>query len=180
MDGSFQEYLAVAQRPEPHKANKIAVITAVGAILDGHAKAGNIGSASLSKLIRRAHEDEDVMAVVLRVDSGGGSKTASEIIRRELEFVQQDGIPVVASMGSGAASGGYWISATADEIWASPATITGSIGAFGILANVGKGLNRLGIHSDGLGTTSISEGVRGDRPPDPRYRRAQRCSRTGR
>lgn len=163
----FQDYLAVARLPEPHKANKIAVITAVGTILDGQAKPGNIGSTSLSKLIRRAHEDEDVMAVVLRVDSGGGSKSASEIIRRELEFVQQDGIPVVASMGSVAASGGYWISATADEIWALPTTLTGSIGIFGLIPTFEKTLARYGISSDGVSTTPLAGGLSLERGISP-------------
>jgi protease-4 len=164
---SFLDYLAVSRKPERQKANKIAVITAVGFILDGNAKAGTIGSSSLSKLIRKAHEDEAVKAVVLRVDSGGGSKTASEIIRRELEFVQESGIPVVASMGSVAASGGYWISATADEIWALPTTLTGSIGIFGVIPTFEKTLARYGIYSDGVATTPLAGGASLERGVSP-------------
>jgi protease-4 len=163
----FLDYLALASTPEKQKANKIAVITAVGTIVDGHAKAGTIGSLSLSELIRQAHDDEDVKAVVLRVDSGGGSKTASEVIRRELEYIQEDGIPVVASMGSVAASGGYWISATADEIWALPTTVTGSIGIFGVIPTFEKTLARYGINSDGVSTTPLAGGASLERGISP-------------
>ena len=163
----FLDYLALARTPEEPKANKIAVITAVGTIVDGHAKAGTIGSLSLTELIRQAYDDEDVKAIVLRVDSGGGSKTASEIIRRELEYIQEDGIPVVASMGSVAASGGYWISATADEIWALPTTVTGSIGIFGVIPTFEKTLARYGINSDGVSTTPLAGGASLERGISP-------------
>jgi protease IV len=156
---SFADYLAVSRKPVEHKSSKVAVITAVGGIVDGEAKAGGIGSSSLTKLIRKAHKDDKVKAIVLRVDSGGGSKTASEVIRRELEYVQEQGIPVVASMGSVAASGGYWISATADQIWALPTTVTGSIGIFGLIPTIEKTLARYGIHSDGVATTPLAGGV---------------------
>ena len=155
----FEDYLSVARKPFEHEDRKIAVITAVGSIVGGHAKPGGIGSSSLTKLIRQAQRDEQVKAIVLRVDSGGGSKTASEIIRRELEYVQQQGISVVASMGSVAASGGYWISATADEIWALPTTVTGSIGIFGLIPTFEKTLARYGVHSDGVGTTPFVGGA---------------------
>ncbi len=163
----FLDYLALARTPEAPKANKIAVITAVGTIVDGHAKAGTIGSLSLTELIRQAYDNEDVKAIVLRVDSGGGSKTASEIIRRELEYIQEDGIPVVASMGSVAASGGYWISATADEIWALPTTVTGSIGIFGVIPTFEKTLARYGISSDGVSTTPLAGGASLERGISP-------------
>ena len=155
---SFTDYLTVSRTPVEHKDNKVAVITAVGGIVDGDAKAGGIGSSSLTKLIRKAHKDDKVKAIVLRVDSGGGSKTASEVIRRELEYVQQQGIPVVASMSSVAASG-YWISATADQIWALPTTVTGSIGIFGLIPTIEKTLARYGVHSDGVATTPFAGGV---------------------
>jgi len=93
---------------------------------------------------------------VLRVDSPGGSAYASEIIRREVVKTREAGKPVIVSMGSYAASGGYWIAASADEIWASPTTITGSIGIFGMLPTFEKPLNQLGIHRDGVGTTKLS------------------------
>lgn len=100
----FENYLASESKPEVVKGKKIAVITAVGSIVDGYADAGTIGSLSLNKLIRKASKDEDVVAIVLRVDSGGGSKSASENIRSKLESIQASGTPVVASMGSAAAS----------------------------------------------------------------------------
>jgi protease-4 len=107
----FNQYLQSERKPKPDQEDKVAVITVVGSIIDGFAKAGTIGSRSVSALIDKARQDDGVKAIVLRVDSGGGSKTASEVIRRELLHAQDAGIPVVASMGSVAASGGYWISA---------------------------------------------------------------------
>ncbi|MFT7242801.1 MAG: protease-4 [Candidatus Azotimanducaceae bacterium] len=165
----FEDYLASERKPESVKGKKIAVITAVGSIVDGYAEAGTIGSLSLNKLIRNARKDEDVVAIVLRVDSGGGSKSASENIRSELEGVQTAGIPVVTSMGSVAASGGYWISATADEIWASPTTVTGSIGIFGFIPTIEKTLARYGVYSDGVGTTPITGGASIERGVTPLY-----------
>lgn len=156
---SHEEYLQVARLPPESKANKVAVVTAVGNILDGDAPAGEIGSQSLIRLIRKAQSDSDVKAIVLRIDSGGGSKTASEMIRNELQAAQDAGIPLVASMGSVAASGGYWIAASADEIWASPTTVTGSIGIFGLMPSFEKALARYGIYSDGVATTPIAGGA---------------------
>ncbi len=165
----YKNYLRAARLPVLHKAGKIAVITAVGTILDGEAPPGEIGSESLTELIREARLDKHVKAIVLRVDSGGGSKTASEIIRSELQAAQAAGIPVVASMGSVAASGGYWISATADEIWASPTTVTGSIGIFGLIPSFEKTLARYGVYSDGVATTPIAGGASLVRGVSPAY-----------
>ena len=148
--------LAKAAESTLSSVDKVAIIVAKGVILDGNQKAGAIGGDSTAKLIRRARNDKSVKALVLRVDSPGGSAYASEIIRRELVKFQESGKPVVVSMGSYAASGGYWISATADEIWASPTTITGSIGIFGMIPTFEKPLNDLGIHRDGVGTTRLS------------------------
>ncbi len=107
-------------------------------------------------------------AVVLRVDSPGGSAFASEIIRRECELVRKAGKPLVVSMSSLAASGGYWISTASDEIWAQPETITGSIGIFGVFPTIQKPLAKyLGIHTDGVGTTRFSDAIRLDRALDP-------------
>lgn len=156
---SYKRYLTIARLPAEMQAQKVAVITAVGTIVDGNAPAGSIGGQSLAKLIRKARLDNDVKAIVLRIDSGGGSKSASEFIRSELEAAQSAGIPVVASMGSVAASGGYWIAASSDEIWASPTTITGSIGIFGLIPTFEKTLARYGIYSDGLATTPIAGGA---------------------
>lgn len=147
--------------------NKIAVVYAVGTIMDGEQPAGTVGGDTVSYLIRKARLDESVKAIVLRVDSPGGSAFASELIRRELERAQEDGIPVVASMGSLAASGGYWISATADKIIAEPTTITGSIGIFGVLLTAENAMETLGIHSDGVATTSLAGGYSLTRPMNP-------------
>ncbi|HIG60438.1 MAG TPA: signal peptide peptidase SppA [Gammaproteobacteria bacterium] len=165
----FSQYLQSERTPKPQEADKIAVITVVGSIIDGFADAGTIGSRSVLALIDKARQDDKVKAIVLRVDSGGGSKTASEVIRRELQHAQEAGIPVVASMGSVAASGGYWISATADRIFAHPNTITGSIGIFGLIPTFEKTLSRYGIFGDGVGTTNIAGAISLDRGIDPVY-----------
>jgi protease-4 len=164
------EYLAASgkDRSGAGRGDAVAVIVAKGQILDGTQPAGTIGGDSTARLIRKAREDESVKAVVLRVDSPGGSAFASEIIRRECELTRGAGKPVVVSMGSLAASGGYWISTASDEIWASPDTITGSIGIFGIFPTIDKPLAKyLGVHTDGVGTTRFTDVLRPDRPMDP-------------
>jgi len=149
---------------EAKQKDRVGIITVSGMILDGKQPPGTVGDESMLDMLVQARKDPDIKAVVIRVDSPGGSAQASEVIRAEILRLKASGKPVVVSMGSVAASGGYWLSAPADEIWASPTTITGSIGAFGVLANAEKGLNKLGIHSDGLGTTAVAAGIRGDRP----------------
>lgn len=150
------------------KAKAVAVIVAKGDILDGDQPAGRIGGDSTARLLRRAREDDAVKAVVFRVDSGGGSAFASEVIRRECELVRKAGKPLVVSMGSVAASGGYWVATDADEIWAAPETITGSIGIFGMFPTIDRPLAKyLGVHTDGVGTTRFSDAIRPDRPLDP-------------
>ncbi len=145
------------------KGDKVAIIVARGSILDGSHPAGAIGGDSTGALIRKARNDEDVKAIILRVDSGGGSAFASEVIRREFEAARADGIPVIASMGSVAASGGFWISTSSDQIWAYPGTITGSIGIFGMFPTYQRPLAEyLGIHVDGISTAPLA-GVRPDR-----------------
>lgn len=148
--------------PEPLQQGNIGLIVASGTILDGHHPEGTIGGDSLSELIRKARQDDDVKAVVLRVDSGGGSAFASEIIRQELLRLRDAGKPIIVSMGSVAASGGYWIAMAADEIWATPTTITGSIGVFGLFPTLEKSLDKLGIHTDGVGTTELAGAMRLD------------------
>lgn len=168
------EYLAFArdESPRPRTGSKVAVIVARGAIMDGEQPPGSIGGDSTAELIRKARLDEDVKALVLRVDSGGGSAFASEIIRREFELARASGKPVVVSMGSVAASGGYWISTASDEIWASPTTITGSIGIFGMFPSFDKALaSNVGIHSDGVGTTKFAD-VSPQRSLEPAVARA--------
>lgn len=150
------------------KENVVAVVVAKGSISDGSRPPGQIGGDSTAALIRQARHDKGVKAIVLRVDSPGGSAFASEVIRRELELARGDGKVVVASMGSVAASGGYWISMAADEVWASPTTITGSIGIFAMFPSFAKPLAKhLGVHVDGVGTTRLAGALRPDRPLDP-------------
>jgi protease-4 len=135
---------------------QIAVIVASGNIVDGEASPGTIGSATLTRLIRQAANDESVAAVVLQVDSPGGSMFASEIVFDQLEALKMQGKPLVASMSSVAASGGYYISMAADEIWAADSTITGSIGVGAMFPTVQRGLATLGVTVDGFGTTGLS------------------------
>ena len=150
------------------KGDKVAVIVARGTILNGNQPAGSIGGDSTAALINKARNDESVKGIVLRVDSGGGSAFASEVIRRELEKARADGIPVIASMGSVAASGGYWISTSSDQIWAHPSTITGSIGIFGIVPTFQKPLaEHLGVRVDGISTAPLSGAFSPDRALSP-------------
>ena len=134
---SYKDYVAAnsllgkSEFTQPTQSDKVAIIVAKGTILDGNQEPGTIGGDSTAKLLQKARYNNNVKAVVLRVDSPGGSAYASEIIRQEVELLKEAGKPVIASMGTYAASGGYWISAPADKIYASPATITGSIGIIG-------------------------------------------------
>ncbi|MBA6338573.1 MULTISPECIES: signal peptide peptidase SppA [unclassified Colwellia] len=156
---SFKHYLSATKPLYPMvnpNTDKVAVIVAKGTILDGRQKPGTIGGDSTASLLREARLNNKVKAVVLRVDSPGGSAYASEIIRQEIELIKLAGKPVVASMGTYAASGGYWISAPADKIIASPATITGSIGIYGFFMTFENSLSKLGVYTDGVGTTDIA------------------------
>lgn len=137
-------------------SDKIAVVVARGVIVDGNAKAGDIGGDSTAALLRSARYDEKIKAVVLRIDSPGGSAYASEVIAQEIRLLREAGKPVIASMGSVAASGGYWIAAPTNEIWAAPTTITGSIGIFGLLHTAENILPVLGLNVDGVGTTELA------------------------
>lgn len=137
----------------------VGIIIAEGNILPGKQPPGQIGGETLSALIRGARKDDQVKALVLRINTGGGSAVASEAIRQELLEVQNAGKPVVVSMGALAASGGYWISASADEIWASESTITGSIGIFGAIPTFEETLAKIGVYSDGIGTTPLASGL---------------------
>lgn len=134
----------------------VAIIVASGAIMDGIQSPGKVGGDSTASLLRQARNDDKVKAVVLRVDSPGGSAFASEVIRNELDALKAAGKPVVVSMSSLAASGGYWISMDADVIVAQPTTLTGSIGIFSVITTFEKGLNKLGVYSDGVGTSPFS------------------------
>jgi protease-4 len=149
---------------------RVGVVVAAGEILDGDQPPGTVGGDSTARLIRQARLDKTIKAIVLRVNSPGGSVNASEEIYRELLAMRAAGKPVVVSMSSLAASGGYYISAPADEIWASPATLTGSIGIFAIIPTVDKTLGKVGVNVDGVGTTPLASQMRLDRPLGPEAR----------
>ena len=166
----FDDYLAAIkpqQKQTRDDTSKVGVIVAKGIILDGVQPAGKIGGDTLTDLIRQARLDDEVKALVLQIDSPGGSALASELIRRELELTRQSGKPVIASMSSIAASGGYWIASPADEIWAAPTTITGSIGIYSAFATLETSLDYLGIHNDGVGTTRVADAFDTARPLNP-------------
>jgi protease IV len=150
---------------------KLAVVVAEGEIVDGEGAPGTIGGDTTSMLLRQAREDDEVKAVVLRVDSPGGAVFPSEVIRREVELMRKAGKPVVVSMGDVAASGGYWIAMNADAIVASPSTITGSIGIYGLWFNAPQTLDKLGLNVDGVGTTWVTGAVDPRRPYDERLGR---------
>ncbi|WP_166425165.1 signal peptide peptidase SppA [Paraglaciecola sp. 20A4] len=156
---AFKNYLRIVNPPLPHLSSnmdKVGIVVAKGTILNGEQKPGTVGGDSTAELLRKARLDDSIKSVVLYVDSPGGSAFASEIIRQEVENLKAAGKPVVALMSTYAASGGYWISASADEIWAAPSTITGSIGIFGMFVSFENTLDYLGVHTDGVGTTDFA------------------------
>jgi protease-4 len=161
----LHDYVSVMRLTEDRSVSddNIAIVVAAGEILNGTQSSGTIGGDSTALLLRRARLDESVKAVVLRVDSPGGSAFASEVILDEIERLKDADKPVVASMSSVAASGGYWISMAADQIYASEVTITGSIGIFGMLPTFQRSLAALGVNSDGVGTSTWSGQFRPDR-----------------
>ena len=161
------EYLAVLRGARHASAEQVAVLVAQGAIVDGREPAGVVGGDTFAELIRAAREDDQVKAVVVRIDSPGGSAWASEVVRRELELTREAGKPVIASMSSVAASGGYWIAAGADEIWAAPSTLTGSIGIFAMFPEFSEPLRRLGIGVDGVATAPLAGALDPRRPLSP-------------
>ena len=142
----------------------IGLIVAQGDIVDGHQPENRIGADSLSELIRKARRNTHLKALVVRIDSGGGSAFASEVIREELAAAQAQGLPVYISMGSVAASGGYWMSTSAKEVWATPATLTGSIGVFALIPNLSESLGQVGVETDGFGTSPLASSYRIDVP----------------
>lgn len=141
----------------------VAVIVAAGEILNGSQASGLIGGDSTANLLKQARNDDAVSAVVFRVDSPGGSAFASELILNEVQALQEAGKPVVVSMSSLAASGGYWVSMAADSIFATPYTITGSIGIFGMFPTIERSLDTIGVSTDGIGTTPWAGELRPDR-----------------
>lgn len=172
--GSFRqinnsEYLRAVEAESvlPSNDSKIGVVVVEGAIIDGESARGSAGGDTVARLISQVRRDDHAAALLLRVNSPGGSLFASEVIRREVAAMRAAGKPVVVSMAGVAASGGYWIAMDADKILAQPNTITGSIGVFGIVPTVNEPLSKLGIHTDGLGTTELSGALRLDRPLSP-------------
>lgn len=175
----FQPYVEQVRMQKQLKAAShpaVAVLIAEGSIVDGDQPPGVIAAERLVREIRALRENEDVRAVVLRVNSGGGSAFASEIIKRELQLLQQAGKPLVVSMGAVAASGGYWISMTADEIWAQPTTVTGSIGVVAMFPTFERTLDRFGVNTDGVGTTPLAGAFRVDRAMNPQIKDAMQGS----
>ncbi len=170
---AMDDYVAAVRSEEILKRsspNQVGVIIAAGDILDGEQPPGTVGGDSAAEIIRNARFDDDVKAVVVRVDSPGGSMYASEQIYRELRMLREAGKPVIVSMSSVAASGGYYIATGADEIWASPTTITGSIGVFAAIPTFQGTLAKVGVNVDGVGTTPLSGDFRLDRPLGPAAR----------
>ncbi|MGH8441960.1 MAG: signal peptide peptidase SppA [Nevskiaceae bacterium] len=163
-----RQYLTVLEHERKlvsSDADKVVELVVVqGEIVDGDSEPGYAGADTVARQLADARLDDDVEAVVLRIDSPGGSVFASERIRREVKALQAASKPVVVSMGNVAASGGYWIAMDADEIWAHDTTITGSIGIFALLPTFEKPLAKLGIHTDGVGTTPLAGAFRADRP----------------
>jgi len=154
------EDYAIATAPDlslsRHPAGSVAVLVAAGEIVNGEHGPGSIGGDTFAGVLREARFDDDVKAVVIRIDSGGGSMLASEVIRQEVDALKAAGKPVVASFSSVAASGGYYIAMDADEIWASPTTITGSIGVFGLVPTFERAIGKVGVSSDGVATSPIA------------------------
>tara|TARA_B100001093_G_scaffold90988_2_gene83123 strand:- start:10570 stop:12339 length:1770 start_codon:yes stop_codon:yes gene_type:complete len=136
--------------------SSIAVINATGEILEGSYQENQISSINISQLIRDIKKDSSIKGLLLRINSPGGSGFASETIRQELLKLKSTGIPIIASMSDVAASGGYWIAADANEIWASPLSLTGSIGVFAILPSIENALNKYGINYDGISTNNFN------------------------
>ncbi|VUD51363.1 Protease 4 [Thalassocella blandensis] len=171
--GSFngvglKQYLADVKPILPSQDNNIGLIVASGSIVGGEGAPSQIGGRSMSNLIEQASNDKSLKALIIRIDSGGGSAFASEVIRDEIATARAKGLPIYISMGSVAASGGYWIATDAEEVWATPTTITGSIGVFGLIPNLTESFERLGIHSDGVGTTGLADIYEIDRPLSPK------------
>jgi protease-4 len=171
---SFADYLD--RHPQKLFGSAVGVVVAEGSISEGHGGPGVVGGLSTAQQIRQAREDDQVKAVVLRVDSPGGSAYGSELIRRELELTRAAGKPVVVSMGNVAASGGYWIAMAADEVIADPSTVTGSIGVFAILPTADKVVDKLGIHTAGVTTTWLADAYNPLRPLDPRFAQVVQAS----
>jgi protease-4 len=166
---SFRNYLAHlnGSLPDIGGDGHVAVVVAEGEITGGEQPPGRVGGESTAELLREARDDDSVKALVLRVDSPGGEVFASEQIRREIIALKKAGKPVVVSMGDVAASGGYWISMNADRIYADPSTVTGSIGIYGMIPTFSRTLEKIGVRTDGVATTSMAGAFDVSRPLSP-------------
>jgi protease-4 len=157
-DFNYTSIYDYSPKPKPDNNDpQIAVIFATGAINDGEEQPGAVGGDTTAQQIRDARLDPKVKAIVLRVNSPGGSVSASEVIRSELAAAKAAGKPIVVSMGGMAASGGYWISTPANYIIASPSTLTGSIGIFGVINTYQNTLDYAGVHTDGVATSPLAD-----------------------
>ncbi len=171
--GSFRQidaasyHAAIQAEKAAGGSAQVAVVVVQGEIVDGEGDETSAGGDTIASLLDDARREDAVKAVLLRVNSPGGSVFASEKIRRGVLALQAAGKPVIASMSTLAASGGYWVSMDADQIWAEPTTITGSIGIFGLIPTIAEPLNKLGVHTDGVGTTPLAGAFRIDRPLGP-------------
>jgi len=167
-DFNYTSIYDYSPKPKPDNNDpQIAVIFATGAINDGEEQPGAVGGDTTAQQIRDARLDPKVKAIVLRVNSPGGSVSASEVIRSELAAAKAAGKPVVVSMGGMAASGGYWISTPANYIIASPSTLTGSIGIFGVINTYQNTLDYAGVHTDGVATSPLADiASTNARPPE--------------
>ena len=175
----MNQYLAPVRSKhvlKPKSDARVGIVVAAGEILDGHQPPGTIGGESTADLLRQARYENAVKAVVLRVDSPGGSMFASEQILREVQSLRKAGKPVVVSMSTYAASGGYYIAAAANQIFASPTTLTGSIGVFSVVPTFQKTLEKLGVKVDGIGTTPLAGEMRLDRTLSPAGRQILQTS----
>lgn len=164
----YRDYLATLPAPAT-KGKYVAVVTLEGEIRDGESGVSGVGDRTMASDIRSVRTDPEAVALVLRVNSPGGSAVASEMIRRELELVREAGKPVVVSMGDYAASGGYWVSLASDRIVADPVTVTGSIGVFGMMPTFEKTLEKLAVGSGGVATTWLAKAQDGTQPMDARF-----------
>jgi protease IV len=167
-----RSYLADIRQRKADKQDQIGLVVASGTIQDGYQEQGNIGSENFVEMLRDLQQDDSIKALVIRVDSGGGSAFASEIIRAEIDAIRAKKIPVLISMGSVAASGGYWMSTAGDEIWAMPTTITGSIGVFGAFPTLENSLQKIGLNTDGVSTTELGGNPSPMRPLSPKMHNA--------
>lgn len=149
-------------------SGQVAIIPIEGEIVDSSPQPGRAAANEVVERLRSVLSDPSIKAVVIRIDSPGGSVLGSELIRREVERVAKSGRPVVVSMGNVAASGGYWIATASDTVVADPSTITGSIGIFGLFPNFSRALDRWGVHTDGSSTAPMAGALDPTRPLDPR------------